>query len=66
MCEKKVTEFNRKILCAILRIDVCLSKWNKDVFPLCEICRVNEHILTLFNVCGRIFFLNLMQHGKQL
>lgn len=42
--EKRILEFNYKFFYGILNNNVCVSKWNKIVFLLCEVCNVNEDI----------------------
>lgn len=49
--EKRISEFNYKLLHGILNNNVCVSKWNKTVSPLCEVCNVNEDIKHLLYDC---------------
>ena len=39
------------ILHGIMNNNVCVSKWNKTVSPLCEVCNVNEDIKHLLYDC---------------
>ena len=51
MYEKRISEFNYKLLHGILNNNVYVSKWNKDVSPLCENCNTNEDIKHLLYEC---------------
>lgn len=42
--EKRISEFNYKLIHGILNNNAYVSKWNKDVSPLCEICEDEENI----------------------
>ena len=42
MTELRIAEFNYKLLHGILNNNVSVSKWNKGVSPLCEICKTEE------------------------
>ena len=39
---KKIAEFNYKLINCLLNTNISVSKWNKDVSPLCELCNVSE------------------------
>ena len=48
MYENKISEFNYKLLHCIICNNLSVSKWNKEVTPLCEFCHIvedNEHLL---------------------
>ena len=51
MYEKWISEFNYKLLHGILNNNAYVSKWNKDVSPLCEICKDEENIKHLLYDC---------------
>ena len=51
MTEKRISEFNYKLLNGILNNNVFVSKWNKDVSPLCEICKTEEDTKHLLYDC---------------
>ena len=40
--ELRIAEFNYKLLHGIFNNNVSVSKWNKGVSPLCEICKTEE------------------------
>ena len=47
----EISEFNYKLLHGILNNNAYVSKWNKDVSPLCEICKDEENIEHLLIDC---------------
>ena len=58
MYEKNIAEFNYKLLNCILNNNLNVSKWNKDVSPLCEHCMIVEdieHLLYNCKLCENIW-----------
>lgn len=51
MYEKRILEFNYKLLHGILNNNAYVSKWNKDVSQFGEICKDEEHIKHLLYDC---------------
>ena len=51
MTELIIAEFNYKLLHGILNNNVSVSKWNKDVSPLCEICKTEKDTRHLLFDC---------------
>ena len=72
MYDNKIAEFNYKLLHCILNNNVAVSKWNKTVSPLCDICLVDEdikHLLFKCNILRNIWqkietFYVLESHGN--
>ena len=51
MTELRIAGFNYKLLHGILNNNVSVSKWNKDVSPLCENCKTEDDIRHLLYDC---------------
>ena len=51
MYEKRIAEFNYKLLNDILNNNVYVSKWNKDVSPFCTFCNIEEDIKHVLYDC---------------
>ena len=51
LTELRIAEFNYKLLQSILNNNVSVSKLNKDVSPLCEICKTEEDTRHLLYEC---------------
>lgn len=74
MYEKRIAEFNYKLLNDILNNNVYVSKWNKDVSPFCTFCNIEEDIKHLSYDCESVKpiwkklvpFLSLLLLGKLL
>lgn len=74
MYEKRIAEFNYKLLNDILNNNVYVSKWNRDVSPFCSFCNIEEdikHVLYDCEIVKPIWeklvpFLSLLLLGKLL
>lgn len=49
--EKRISEFNYKLLHGILNNNAALSKWNKVITPLCENCEIEDDMNHLLFDC---------------
>ena len=52
MYNNKIAEFNYKLLHCILNNNLAVSKRNKTVSPLCDVCLVDEYITHLLFECN--------------
>jgi hypothetical protein len=57
MHDKKVAEFNYKLVNCILNNNLSVSKWNKDVSPVCEYCQTTEDCKHLLFDCEMTKFI---------
>ena len=52
--EKKIGEFNYKLICNILNTRTNISKWNKDINDKCQFCKQRQNVRHLLFDCPRI------------
>ncbi len=52
--EKKLAEFNYKILCNILYTKSTIAKWNKDISTTCDYCNEEHTARHLIFECPRV------------
>lgn len=52
--DKRLAEFNYKVLITIFCINVYLSKWNNEIHSQCRICQKNESTKHLIFECDNV------------
>ncbi len=52
--EKKIGEFNYKLICNILNTRTNISKWNREINGKCQFCKENQTVKHLLFDCPRI------------
>lgn len=54
MYENDIAEFNYKLLNCIVNNNLAVSKWNENVSPLCDVCKLVEDAQHLLFSCEMV------------